>query len=53
MISDRERYRSFIVAVDKIDKIEREQLTINKKPIPVSEAYSQNLVFITRKRTNR
>jgi len=36
-------HRSFIVAVNKIDKIERHQVTINKKEIPLSEAYRQNL----------
>jgi DNA-binding LytR/AlgR family response regulator len=36
-------HRSFIVALNKIDKIERHQVTINKSTIPISEAYSQNL----------
>jgi two-component system, LytTR family, response regulator len=42
-------HRSFIVAIDKIDKIERGQVTIHRKLIPVSEAYSQNLAMINRK----
>lgn len=37
-------HRSYIVAVSKIDKVERHQITINKLQIPVSEAYSQNLL---------
>lgn len=45
-------HRSFIVAIDKIDTIERGQVVVNKKSIPVSEAYSQNLVLINRKAKN-
>ena len=43
-------HRSFLVAVNKIDKVERHQVTINKVTIPVSEAYSSDLtaVFKTR-----
>ena len=36
-------HRSFIVAVNKIDKVERHQVTINGVKIPVSEAYMQDL----------
>jgi two-component system LytT family response regulator len=36
-------HRSFVVAVNKIDKVERTQVTIHNNKIPVSEAYSQNL----------
>jgi two-component system, LytTR family, response regulator len=36
-------HRSYIVAVSKIDKVERHQVTIGKAKIPVGEAYSQNI----------
>jgi DNA-binding LytR/AlgR family response regulator len=36
-------HRSYIVAVNKIDKLERHQVTIGKVTIPVGEAYSQSL----------
>lgn len=36
-------HRSYVVAKNKIDKIERTQVTVNKTTIPVSEAYSDNL----------
>ncbi|HMJ68598.1 MAG TPA: LytTR family DNA-binding domain-containing protein [Cyclobacteriaceae bacterium] len=36
-------HRSFFVAVNKIDKVERHQVTIGKHVVPVSEAYSQEL----------
>jgi DNA-binding LytR/AlgR family response regulator len=36
-------HRSFVVSVNKIDKVERQQVTINKMVIPVSEAYSDQL----------
>ena len=36
-------HRSYLVAVAGIDKIERHQVTIHHKLIPVSEAYRQNL----------
>ena len=39
-------HRSFVVAVSKIDKLERHQVTINKSIIPVSEAYSNDLTAI-------
>lgn len=42
-------HRSFIVAIDKIDKVERHQVTINKVPIPVSEAYLQSLNAVLKK----
>ena len=42
-------HRSFLAAADKIDKIERHQLTINGIKIPVSEAYAQNLSILVNK----
>ena len=36
-------HRSYLVAKNKIDKIERTQVTVNKVIIPVSEAYSDDL----------
>lgn len=36
-------HRSYIVALNKIDKLERHQVTIGKTTLPVGEAYSQNL----------
>src|SRR5687768_16419924 len=36
-------HRSFVVALSKIDKVERHQVTIGSTKIPVSEAYYQNL----------
>ena len=36
-------HRSYVVAKNKIDKIEKTQLTVNKTTIPVSEAYIDNL----------
>jgi two-component system LytT family response regulator len=36
-------HRSYIVAVSKIEKIERNQVVINKMKIPVSDAYRQDL----------
>src|ERR671913_223745 len=39
-------HRSFLVAVNKIDKVERHQVTVNKTAIPVSEAYSNDLTAI-------
>jgi DNA-binding LytR/AlgR family response regulator len=41
-------HRSYIVAIDKIDKIEKGQLTVGKLQVPVGEAYRQNLGSITR-----
>ena len=39
-------HRSYIVAINKIDKLERHQVTIYKAKIPVGEAFSQNLYAI-------
>jgi DNA-binding LytR/AlgR family response regulator len=36
-------HRSFVVAVHKIDKVERHQVTINNTKIPLSEAFRQDL----------
>jgi two-component system LytT family response regulator len=36
-------HRSFLVAINKINKVERSQVTINNNKIPVSDAYNQNL----------
>ena len=36
-------HRSYIIAIDKIDKMERLQVTIGKAAIPIGEAYSKNL----------
>ena len=36
-------HRSFVVAVNKIDKVERHQVTIGKKTVPVSEGYVNEL----------
>jgi DNA-binding LytR/AlgR family response regulator len=36
-------HRSFLVAINKIDKVERQQVSIGNQKIPVGEAYSQNL----------
>lgn len=33
-------HRSYVVAIDKIDKVERIQVTLGKKVIPVSEGYA-------------
>ena len=42
-------HRSFVVAIKKIDKVERQQVTINKITIPVSEAYIDQLAAALRK----
>ncbi|MFN2440787.1 MAG: LytR/AlgR family response regulator transcription factor [Chitinophagaceae bacterium] len=42
-------HRSYLVAINKIDKVERHQVTINNLKIPVSEAYSQNLIAAIKK----
>ena len=42
-------HRSYLVAVNKIDKVERHQVTINNLKIPVSEAYSHNLTAALKK----
>lgn len=36
-------HRSFLISINKIDKVERQQVTIHKTVIPVSEAYSDHL----------
>jgi len=42
-------HRSYLVAIHKIDKAERHQVTINNVKIPLSEAYRQNLAaFLTK-----
>ena len=40
-------HRSYLVAANKVDKIERHQVTVNDRKLPVSEAYSQNLFGLT------
>lgn len=42
-------HRSYMAAADKIDKIERHQITLNGIKIPVSEAYAQNLSILVNK----
>jgi two-component system LytT family response regulator len=42
-------HRSYIVAVARIDKVERHQVTIDKQKIPVGEAYSFNLNAVLKK----
>jgi DNA-binding LytR/AlgR family response regulator len=42
-------HRSYLVALNKIDKVERHQVTINKITIPLGETYSQNLVALLNK----
>ena len=42
-------HRSFLVAINKIDKLERHQVTIQQTVIPVGEAYSQNLQTVMKK----
>ncbi|MBC3538773.1 response regulator transcription factor [Rufibacter sp. H-1] len=36
-------HRSYVVATSKIEKVERHQVTINRKTIPLSEAFRQSL----------
>lgn len=36
-------HRSYIASISKIEKIERDQITIKKEEIPVSDTYRQNL----------
>lgn len=43
-------HRSFIVAVNKIDKIDKHQLTINKIRIPLGKVYKKDLEEIIRLR---
>lgn len=42
-------HRSFLVAISKIDKAGRDEVTIGKTRIPVSEAYSLNLAAVLKK----
>jgi DNA-binding LytR/AlgR family response regulator len=42
-------HRSYLVAINKIDKVERQQVTVQKSYIPVSELYSQNLTAALKK----
>jgi len=46
-------HRSYIVAVSKIDKVERHQLTIGSKKIPVSEAYLDDITNRLKRLPNR
>ena len=41
-------HRSYVVAANKVDKVERHQVTIGKTKIPVGEAYGGNLKDIVR-----
>lgn len=42
-------HRSYLVAINKIEKADRQQVLINKKSIPVSEAYGHHLMAALRK----
>ncbi|GAA4465442.1 LytTR family DNA-binding domain-containing protein [Nibrella saemangeumensis] len=42
-------HRSYVVAISKIDKMERHQVTVSNRRIPISEAYRQNLVAMLNK----
>ncbi len=42
-------HRSFQVAINKIDKVERQQVTIGKMTIPVSEGYVESLMAAIQK----
>jgi two-component system, LytTR family, response regulator len=42
-------HRSFMVALNKIEKLERTQLVISNQKIPISEAYLQNLSSLLHK----
>ena len=42
-------HRSYIVAIDKINKVEKQQVTIGKTTVPVSEAYTQDLASALKK----
>lgn len=39
-------HRSYVVAINKIDKYERHQLTLNNRKVPIGEAYRQNLIAL-------
>src|SRR6476661_5588630 len=43
-------HRSFVVAMNKIEKLERHQVTIAGKKIPVSEGYYADLLDVIRKK---
>ncbi|MGB8191415.1 MAG: LytTR family DNA-binding domain-containing protein [Chitinophagaceae bacterium] len=42
-------HRSYLIAINKVDKVEKHQVTIGKLKIPVGEAYGQNLSAIISK----
>ena len=42
-------HRSYLVSINKIDKVEKHQLTINNKTVPVSEAYSSDIAAALKK----
>ncbi|HEY1024701.1 MAG TPA: response regulator transcription factor [Sphingobacteriaceae bacterium] len=42
-------HRSFVVAADKIDKLERHQLTVRKNKIPLGEAYRHNVDLVIKR----
>lgn len=42
-------HRSFVVAVPKIEKVERHQVTIGEQKIPLSHAYKESLLTIIKK----
>ncbi len=42
-------HRSYLVAINKIDKVEKHQLTINNRTVPVSEGYSGDIVAALKK----
>lgn len=42
-------HRSFIVSVNKINKIERHQVTIGNITLPISEAFRQDLIAVLKK----
>lgn len=42
-------HRSYLVAVSKIDKVERHQVTVDQKKIPVSGAFRNDLLSLVRK----
>lgn len=42
-------HRSYLVAINKIDKVEKHQLTVQKKIVPVSEAYAAELAAALKK----
>lgn len=39
-------HRSYVVAINKINRFERHQLMLNNRKVPVSEAYRQNFLAI-------